>query len=93
MKKKKAKKFFTIMIISLLLIYGCIFTTDYVRVSSFREPVFAFATVTADDGGSGVYQGLGYKVKTEKRIDAEYGEVLVSVEMIVFGKTVAAAIT
>ena len=90
---KKTKKIFTLILISLLLIWGCVFTTDYIRVSTFREPIFAFASTTADDGGSGIYHGLGYKVKTEKRIDAEYGEVLVSVEMIMFGKTIAAAIT
>ena len=90
---KKSKKVIIGILIALIAIWCGIFTTDYVRVSSFREPVFAFAAATADDGGSGIYHGLGYKVKTEKRIDAEYGEVLVSVEMVVFGKTVAAAIT
>lgn len=90
---KKSKKVIIGILIALLAIWGCVFTTDYIRVSTFREPIFAFASTTADDGGSGVYHGLGYKVKTEKRIDAEYGEVLVSVEMTVLGKTVAAAIT
>lgn len=93
MKKKKAKKFFTIMIISLLLIYGCIFTTDYIRVSSFREPVFAVTTQTAVDGISDIYYGLGYKVTTVKWIVPEKGKVLISIEMSVFGKTIAAAIT
>ncbi len=90
---KKAKKIFIGILIGLLLIWGSIFTTDFIRVSTFREPIFVIASETADDGGSGIYRGLGYKVKVEKFIDAEHGTVLSSVEMTVFGKVVAAAIT
>ena len=48
------------------VLWGLLFTIDYVRCSSFLEPVFVMAGETADDGGSGIYYGLGYKVKIEK---------------------------
>lgn len=90
---KKSKKIIIGIIITLLAIWGGIFTTDYIRVSSFREPVFAVTTQTAVDGISDIYYGLGYKVTTVKWIVPEKGKVLISIEMSVFGKTIAAAIT
>mgnify|MGYP003548277713 CR=1 FL=1 len=90
---KKSKKIIIGIIITLLAIWCAIFTTDYIRVSSFREPVFAVTTQTAVDGISDIYYGLGYKVTTVKWIVPEKGKVLISIEMSVFGKTIAAAIT
>lgn len=40
-------------------------TVDICRVSSYEKPVFSFPVVTADDGGSGRYQGLGYSFDIE----------------------------
>lgn len=90
---KKFKKAIIGILVALLLIWCGIFTTDYIRVSSFREPVFAVTTQTAVDGISDIYYGLGYKVTTVKWIVPEKGKVLISIEMSVFGKTIAAAIT
>lgn len=37
------------------------FAVDYIRVIGMSErPLFCFRTVTADDGGSGLYVGLFY---------------------------------
>lgn len=90
---KKFKKIIIGILIALLAIWSSIFITDYIRVSTFREPIFAVATQTADDGISDIYYGLGYKVTTYKWIVPEKGKVLISIEMSVFGKVVAAAIT
>jgi len=60
---------------------------------SLREPIFVLDGETADDGGFGIYYGLGYTVKMEKHIDAEGGAVLDAVELRLLGKTVAASIT
>ena len=76
----------------ILVLWGLIFTIDYVRCSSFLEPIFVVAGQTADDGGSGIYYGLGYKVKIEKNISAEYGPELEKVEMYMFDKFITGAI-
>lgn len=87
---KKIKK----IIICVLILWAGIFTTDFIRCASFMEPIFVVPVEsTADDGGSGIYQGLGYTVKVEKYMDAEYGIVLSSVEMSVFGQVIAASIS
>ena len=76
----------------ILVLWGLVFTIDFVRCSRFIEPVFVVAGQTADDGGSGIYYGLGYKVKVEKNISAEYGPELVKVEMYMFDKFITGAI-
>ena len=76
----------------ILVLWGLIFTIDYVRCSSFLEPLFVIAGQIADDGGSGIYYGLGYKVKIEKNISAEYGAQLEKVEMYMFDKFITGAI-
>lgn len=92
--KTKAKKRAAVVIAALLVLWAAMFMTDYVRCSSLKAPLFVVASgVTADDGGSGTYQGLGYTVELEKYIDAEYGVCIRSVEMKVFGKVIAASIT
>ena len=91
---KKAKKAATIAICALFLLWGAMFTTDYVRCSSLKRPLFVVsAESTADDGGSGTYRGLGYTVDMEVYIDAEYGLCVSAVEMKVLGKVVAASIS
>lgn len=49
------------VISSFVLGWLLIFGYDYVRVVINNEkPVFVVAIKTADDGGAGTYQGLGY---------------------------------
>lgn len=80
------------VIIILLVLWGTIFFIDYSRCSNFKEPIFVLAGITADDGGSGIYYGLGYKVKIEKTMSVEYGPTLVRVEMYMFDKFIVGAI-
>lgn len=90
--KKALKVIFSAVGIAVVL-WLAVFSVDYARTMSLKEPIFAVPpSVTADDGGSGVFRGLGYTVGVEKHIDAEYGVKIVSVEMRMFGKIVAAAI-
>lgn len=92
--KKKTVKITVITLCTLLVLWCGMFITDYVRCGSLKEPIFVVAVgVTADDGGSGTYQGLGYRVEIEKHIDAEYGTCIDSVEMWMFGKVISASIT
>jgi len=38
-------------------------TVDCMRALAFERPIFARPWAMADDGGSGIYQGLGYSVE------------------------------
>lgn len=89
---KKSIKILISTIVALIALWLIIFFIDYSRCSNFKEPIFVKSGVTADDGGSGIYYGLGYKVKTEKTISAEYGPTLVRVEMYMFDKFICGAI-
>ena len=61
-----------------------VFTTDYIRVKSNQKPIFAISTNSADDGGSGKYQGLFYSV------DIRYKDLEINnIEMNLFGNIVA----
>lgn len=86
------KKILLIVIAILLILWAVIFVVDYSRCNNFKEPIFVVASNTADDGGSGIYYGLGYKVNIEKTISAEYGPTLLKVEMYMFNKFIAGAI-
>lgn len=86
------KKMIISIIVVLIVLWGIIFFIDYSRCSNFKEPIFVVAGVTTDDGGSGTYYGLGYKVKMEKTISAEYGITLVKVEMYMFDNFITGAI-
>ena len=91
--KRKAVKTMLIVICVLAALWAVMFVTDYIRCSSLQEPVFVLAGVTADDGGSGEYRGLGYTVDVEKYIDSEGNICVSAVEMKIFDKVVAASIT
>ncbi len=60
----KKKKTLTALAAGLLVLFALWVTAgavDYWRVChSFERPLFATAAVTAEDGGSGTYRGLGY---------------------------------
>jgi hypothetical protein len=63
---KKSFKIIIISFISILLIWIFIITFDFIRVTKKIEmPLFIISEETMDDGGSGLYQGLGYSVDLE----------------------------
>ena len=98
--KKKIKKTVVLTGCILLVLWGTAFTTDFVRCSSFQTPIFAKETSFTLNGEftQRSYQGLGYTVDTEWYEQSTpdscivYSQ-LISVEMKVFGKCIAAAIT
>lgn len=80
------------IIIALIAIWVLIFCVDYLRCANFKMPIFVIAEETADDGGSGTYYGLGYRVEVKKSLSAEYGAQLEKVEMYIFNRFITGAI-
>jgi len=93
--KRKILTFTGCFLFSLALIWGILFTTDCIRCSHLKKPLFVIgiSDTLSDDGGSGTYHGLGYTVDVEGHLSAEYGYVVESVELSVLGKVIAAAIS
>lgn len=60
------KKIVISIIVLLIVLWTVILFIDYSRCSHLKEPIFVVPTITADDGGSGTYYGLWYKVKIKK---------------------------
>ena len=74
-----------------ILLWAAAVLTDCARCRALREPLFVVPGVTADDGGSGTYWGLGYTVELEKAIDGAGGLRILSAELRLLGRVVAAA--
>lgn len=89
---KKDKKLLIIAVVIIFALWSSMFVTDYIRSYNLKNPIFATASVTADDGGSGTYKGIGYTVEMRKHIDAELGVKTDYVEMRLFGIMVLAII-
>lgn len=63
---KKSIKILIIFFLSLLLIWVFIIVFDFIRVNrKIQKPLFVIEKITQDDGGSGLYKGLGYTVNIE----------------------------
>ena len=62
-KKNKNKKIVLLIILIVLLVSWIgIVTTDFIRASKEKEPIFAVHTSTYWDGGTKTYIGLGYMI-------------------------------
>lgn len=88
----KKIKTLTIILLSIIVLWGVIFAVDFLRCANLKMPIFVIPGETADDGGSGTYYGLGYVVEVKKHISAEYGAQMESVEMYVLNKCISGAI-
>lgn len=88
----KGKIVIYIMVL-ILILWGIIFCIDYTKCSNLSMPVFVVPSKTADDGGTGMYYGLGYKVYVKKHISVENGEVIEKVEMYFLNKVISASIS
>lgn len=63
MKKSKRNKRIVIIIAVTLVGLIAMGFTDYHRTTSFfKKPIFARVVNGADDGGSGLYVGIGYSI-------------------------------
>ena len=58
--KNKLTQNILIAICIILTLWVAIGSVDFFRVKSFEQPVFTVEIETADDGGTGLYYGLGY---------------------------------
>ncbi len=93
MKKKKTIRIVGIILGVLLLLSVGSGTFDYFRVYSAEKPIFTIA-VTADNGGTGTYYGLGYQIEIKGNFMPEdpiagikyvkYSVLGTSIEEIVF---------
>lgn len=89
----KSVKILIIIVLTLIALWGIIFGIDYYMCANCKMPIFVRARETADDGGSGTYYGLGYRVEVKKNTSADYGTLLEKVEMYMFDKCIMGAIT
>lgn len=46
-----------------VIIWGVMFGTDFYRQTKEKPPIFCIKTLSADDGGSTEWVGVGYKVQ------------------------------
>lgn len=92
---KRLFVFFLCLVFSVAVLGSIMFCVDYHRCSNLEKPLFArgVADTLYDDGGSGTYQGAGYRVVIDGELTAEYGFVVHEVEMYALGQLVFAAIT
>jgi len=85
---KKMKKVLLRILCILIICWLAMFMTDFIRSRTLHPPIFAYQLTSADDGGSGTYQGLGYKVEVKKYMDINFGAKTAYVKMCIFGKVI-----
>ena len=88
-KKSKGKKI-VIAILAVLVLWMCIGITDFALVHNYRRPLFCICTESMQDGGSGLYSGLGYSFYIEGNfMPEEQNRGVTSYRGYVFGKEVS----
>ena len=66
----KKKIIILVAIVVLLVSWASIAYSDYADVAiSYDKPKFCISTMTADDGGSGKYIGLGYSFDIDGHLE------------------------
>ncbi len=59
MNKTSRKKMLSVLLI-IAIVWLVLFSVDFLCANSLVKPVFVLPVLTKDDGGSGIYAGLGY---------------------------------
>lgn len=59
------KKWICTILVTMLVLVAVMGMVDFFRVSRFEKPLFARPAETMDDGGSGLYRGLGYSIRIQ----------------------------
>lgn len=78
----------------LIVIWAGIFMVDYSRANDLKMPIFVWPTDTADDGGSGTYQGFGYYFEIEGNfMPADVHSGIVRIDLYLFGNHFLGVIT
>jgi len=78
---------FILIIFSILVIMGFV---DYrLSMYSFKKPIFAQGNALCDDGGSGIYRGIGYRIEIKGNFmpDDEFKGVT-HARFYIFGKEI-----
>lgn len=88
--KKILKKVLTIILI-IITLYCVIISIDINRVESFREPIFNISYY--EETGLIEYKGLGYKTVVKYGYNSNDEKEIISIEMYMFNKLIAASIT
>ena len=66
----KKKIILLVTIVILLVSWASAAYSDYAKVTiSFDKPIFCISTMSADDGGSGKYIGLGYSFDIDGHLE------------------------
>ena len=52
----------TIILLVIVLVWSTLFATDFILAGKNQRPIFAFQSSAYEDGGSGSFFGLGYRV-------------------------------
>lgn len=85
----KKKNIILVLIVVLLVAWGGIAYSDYADVAiSFDKPRFCITTMTADDGGSGKYIGLGYSFDIDGHLESSGRYEVDAYTYKVFGITI-----
>ena len=85
----KKKIILLVVIVVLLVSWAGIAYSDYADVAiSYDKPTFCIVTMTADDGGSGKYIGLGYSFDIDGHLDTDNGYQVDSYTYKILGITI-----
>lgn len=87
---KKSRSFVFIIVFVLIILWGIALGMDYrITMHGFEKPVFARPVRTADDGGSGIYAGIGYsfEIKGNFMPEDEFSGVT-HAKFLLFGKEI-----
>lgn len=85
----KKKIILLVVMVVLLVSWTNIVYSDYADVAiSYDKPKFCISTMTADDGGSGKYIGLGYSFDIDGHLDADNGYQVDSYTYKILGITI-----
>lgn len=89
---KKLVKAGTAILAAAVLFLSAMFFTDYSRVSSLKEPIFA-KPEAATGTMSTTAKGIGYRVDIKYHFDEDGNRGIEQIGMYAFGKLIFAAIT
>ncbi len=89
---KKILKATAVILSGAILILSAMFFTDFNRVNSLKEPVFA-KPYAATGTMSTTAKGIGYRIDIKYYFDLNGNRSIEQINMYVFNKLVAAAIT
>lgn len=87
------RKWSVTILVTVLVVLIVMAVADLSLVHGFQKPLFARPAETMDDGGSGLYKGLGYSIRIEGNfLPEEELPGVTQYEYRVFGLLISAGI-